>query len=306
MNSYRNRILEILQNSDLQKVTPKSIRLQLEQEFNVDLSQDKSELKTLIFQLLDSLSGNSTDALENNTVLENKSTLENNSALENDTVSKDSSTVSEESKVSQEQTKRKTGFHKEYYLSKELSVLLNKQTCSRPEVTREIWDYIKARNLQDTKDKRYILTDDLLFTVLKKKRMHMFEMTKVVSTHIKEAVEQEESQDTSRIKKKKLSRKSTSVRKSTSGKSNSGKKGGWNKEYKLSKELAMVLNTEKESRPQIVKKLWEYIKSLDLQDPKDKRFIKTDELLFKVFKIKRLNGFKVNFIYSKLDEFVFK
>lgn len=48
-------------------------------------------------------------------------------------------------------------------------------------------------------------------------------------------------------------------------------------------------------RPTVVKKLWEYIKSHELQDPKDKRFILCDELLKSVMgRQSRVNAFKMN------------
>jgi chromatin remodeling complex protein RSC6 len=53
----------------------------------------------------------------------------------------------------------------------------------------------------------------------------------------------------------------------------------------LSPALCAVFNNEytELGRPEVVKKLWEYIKSNDLQDPKDKRFIICDSKLKKIF-----------------------
>ncbi|MEI2624150.1 MAG: DNA topoisomerase III [Giesbergeria sp.] len=47
--------------------------------------------------------------------------------------------------------------------------------------------------------------------------------------------------------------------------------------------LAAVIGTEPVARPAAVKKLWEYIKAHDLQDPKDKRTIVADDKLRAVF-----------------------
>jgi DNA topoisomerase-1 len=52
---------------------------------------------------------------------------------------------------------------------------------------------------------------------------------------------------------------------------------------KLSKELSLVVGEEKLSRPEVTKKIWEYIKKHDLQDPKNKRLIRPDANLAKVF-----------------------
>jgi upstream activation factor subunit UAF30 len=48
------------------------------------------------------------------------------------------------------------------------------------------------------------------------------------------------------------------------------------------------------SRPQVVKKLWEYIKGHELQDPNDKREIICDEKLQAIFKTTKVNMFKMN------------
>ena len=60
-----------------------------------------------------------------------------------------------------------------------------------------------------------------------------------------------------------------------------GKKGS--NEYVLSPELGKVLKAEKLSRGDIMKKIWKYIKDNDLQDPKNKRLIKPNADLAKVF-----------------------
>jgi upstream activation factor subunit UAF30 len=56
----------------------------------------------------------------------------------------------------------------------------------RSEITKKIWDYIKKHGLQDQKDKRQINADDKLKAIFGgKTSVSMFEMTKLVSGHIK-------------------------------------------------------------------------------------------------------------------------
>ena len=50
-----------------------------------------------------------------------------------------------------------------------------------------------------------------------------------------------------------------------------------------SAELAAVIGSEPVARPEAVKKMWEYIKAHNLQDPKDKRTIVADDKLKPVF-----------------------
>lgn len=44
----------------------------------------------------------------------------------------------------------------------------------------------------------------------------------------------------------------------------------------------------------MVKKLWEYIKANELQDPKDKRQIRCDEKMQAVFKTGKVDMFQMN------------
>ncbi len=55
------------------------------------------------------------------------------------------------------------------------------------------------------------------------------------------------------------------------------------KPLNVSPELAVVVGNGPMPRSEVVKKLWVYIKSKNLQDPKDKRNINADEALKKVF-----------------------
>jgi len=56
----------------------------------------------------------------------------------------------------------------------------------RTEVTKKIWDYIKKNKLQDSINKRLINADEKLRQVFGGKRqVSMFEMTKLVSNHLK-------------------------------------------------------------------------------------------------------------------------
>jgi upstream activation factor subunit UAF30 len=51
----------------------------------------------------------------------------------------------------------------------------------------------------------------------------------------------------------------------------------------ISADLAAVVGTGPMPRSEVVRKLWEYIKKHDLQDPANKRNIVADENLKKVF-----------------------
>ena len=49
----------------------------------------------------------------------------------------------------------------------------------------KVWDYIKARNLQNPQDRREILADDTLRKVFGKDKVTMFEMNMHLAQHLK-------------------------------------------------------------------------------------------------------------------------
>lgn len=67
----------------------------------------------------------------------------------------------------------------------------------------------------------------------------------------------------------------------------------------LSPALSSLLNETQLSRPQTVKKIWEYVKERDLQDPSDKRQIRCDDAMRAVFKQDRVHMFTMNKILNQ-------
>jgi chromatin remodeling complex protein RSC6 len=67
-----------------------------------------------------------------------------------------------------------------------LSAVVGNKPIPRTEVTKKLWAYIKRKGLQDKKKRTNINADDALKTVFGgKKTVTMFEMTKLVSKHLK-------------------------------------------------------------------------------------------------------------------------
>lgn len=67
-----------------------------------------------------------------------------------------------------------------------LAAVVGKDPKPRTEITKKIWDYIKANDLQDASNRRMINADDKLRPVFDgKEQVSMFEMTKLVNQHIK-------------------------------------------------------------------------------------------------------------------------
>lgn len=74
---------------------------------------------------------------------------------------------------------------KPMHLSAELEAIIGKGPMSRGEVVKKIWVYIKKHDLQNPKNKRNILADEKLKPIFGKNEVTMFEMTKLVSGHLK-------------------------------------------------------------------------------------------------------------------------
>jgi chromatin remodeling complex protein RSC6 len=67
-----------------------------------------------------------------------------------------------------------------------LGAVVGTKAIPRTEVTKKLWAYIKKNGLQDKKKKTMINADDKLKPVFGgKKTVTMFEMTKLVSRHVK-------------------------------------------------------------------------------------------------------------------------
>ena len=82
--------------------------------------------------------------------------------------------------------KPNAAFMKPVQPSAALAEVVGSKAIPRTEVTKKLWAYIKKNGLQDKKNRRMINADDALKTVFGgKKVVNMFEMTKLVSKHLK-------------------------------------------------------------------------------------------------------------------------
>src|SRR5882672_1255202 len=83
-------------------------------------------------------------------------------------------------------SKPNAAFMKPVQPSAALSEIVGSKPIPRSEVTKRLWAYIKKNGLQDKKNKRMIKADDALKPVFAgKATVNMFEMTKLVSKHLK-------------------------------------------------------------------------------------------------------------------------
>jgi upstream activation factor subunit UAF30 len=96
--------------------------------------------------------------------------------------------VIEEIRMAKKKSGRKpsAAFMKPMTPSPALAEVVGAKALPRTEVTKKLWAYIKKNGLQDKKNKRMINADAPLKTVFGgKASVNMFEMTKLVSKHLK-------------------------------------------------------------------------------------------------------------------------
>jgi len=68
--------------------------------------------------------------------------------------------------------------------SPQLAAVIGTEPVARPEAVKKMWEYIKAHNLQDPKDKRTIVADDKLRAVFGKDSAGMFELAGILGQHL--------------------------------------------------------------------------------------------------------------------------
>ncbi|HHY87070.1 MAG TPA: hypothetical protein GYA07_16280 [Verrucomicrobia bacterium] len=86
------------------------------------------------------------------------------------------------------QSKRKPGaaFMKPVQPDEKLAAVIGDEPVPRSEITRKLWDYIRANNLQDPNNKTRINADDKLRELFDgRDQVTMFEMTKYVFGHVR-------------------------------------------------------------------------------------------------------------------------
>ena len=80
-------------------------------------------------------------------------------------------------------SKRKSSFG--HLLSVEMSEFLGMEECARGQVVKKLWEYIKAHKLQDPKNGQRIILDDKLKILFPgRKFVTMFNMNKLLSSHV--------------------------------------------------------------------------------------------------------------------------
>ncbi|KAG6416459.1 hypothetical protein SASPL_123889 [Salvia splendens] len=159
------------------------------------------------------------------------------------------------------------GLNKLCGVSPKLQAIVGQPELPRTEIVKQLWVYIRKHNLQDPENKRKIICDDALRLVFETDCTDMFKMNKLLAKHI---LRLEPTKEPVQAKKSKVEDDSTKQNSDPSL-----------LPVVISDELAKFFGTgEKEMlQSEALGRVWEYIKSNELEDPLSSMVIHCDAKL---------------------------
>ncbi|KAK8587067.1 hypothetical protein V6N13_086073 [Hibiscus sabdariffa] len=310
------RLFEFLDESDLNTTTTAIVRRRLEQDFGIDLTDRKKFIREQVDLYLqnhfenaeeqrqeqdgddqtDKIKSEETDGSDSDDGEEETERAKNKKA----------SSKKRSKRVDGEGKRKGGGFNKASRLSPQLQELLGVPELARTEVVKQIWVYIRDKNLQDPVNKKNIICDETLHALFGVDSIDMFQMNKALSKHIlpldpdevksmeKEKPQKHEREEVKSMEKEKP-RKHEREEDTDEAKGKEKRQKGFLAPLQLSDALAKFLGTgENElTRASVIKRMWDYIKENNLQDPSDKRKVICDEKLKELFNVETFHGFTV-------------
>ncbi|XP_026398148.1 upstream activation factor subunit spp27-like isoform X2 [Papaver somniferum] len=293
------RLREFLSVSDLNTTTTGMVRRKLEEDFGVDLSEKKAFIREQVDLYLQTQVEKNDDEEKEEEVDEEEE--EEEEEPERRTSSRNGGTrkkkkVSKKANDGEKKRGGGGGFNKVCSLSPELQKIIGVPEMARTEVVKQLWAYIREKDLQDPKNKREILCDESLRDLFRVDSINMFQMNKVLSKHIWPLESDEATVTPVKTEKKEQKRKQEKTEGSDDSQpKDKRQKLGFHAPLKLSDALVKFLGTGETSlsRAEVIKKMWEYIKLNNLQDPSDKRQIICDDKLKELFNLETFTGFTV-------------
>ena len=81
--------------------------------------------------------------------------------------------------------KSNSAFMKPLNVSADLAAVVGNGPLPRSEVVKKLWEYIKKNDLQDKAKRTMINADAKLKEIFKVAQVSMFEMTKLINSHLK-------------------------------------------------------------------------------------------------------------------------
>jgi len=312
-SSMRN----ILKTADLDTLSAKQVRKQLESEFKCEMTEHKKFIDKKLMQLLDELPAEKENGSESSSAAESEEESEPEKkvapkrkaepkapvakkkavpkvvkpAAAKNEIYTDSDSDAEFSEPapsgppqpSKRAAKKAPGAGRgevaDCRLSPELAAIVGAEILSRSEVTRRIHQECILRKLHESDDRTYIICDEQFKKLFGgQERLRVSTLTNHCKKHI------------TKLSKAELN----------GGKKKRNVTTGYMKAAWLDPVLADVLGHNRMARSQVIKELWKIIKERGLQDPRNKQFMLVDDQLMAVFKKKRVKTFGMMSYVSKL------
>jgi len=314
----------ILETHDLSTLTLRMTVSLLESRFKVDFSSEKPTIRALVDRAMNELESKRNQNQTNSNDDHSNSSNSSFSSSNSHSSSSNSSSLPTEVKVepksnSTQKRKRKTTkvSQKLSYFKKPVVIthdglcnVVGTRMLSRCEVSQRIIKYAKEHELQDARDGRIIHCNDQLKEIFNVNSFTCFTLNKLIVPFLKrpedcnESLQNEakqmESQLLQELNEEEIKNGGVKERKKkktkTSENGEESKRGAAFKvPYVLSTELQEVVGEKVLSRPDVVKKLWMYIKEHDLQDKQNRKMIICDSKLQTLFNGEStVSGFSMN------------
>ncbi|CAI0429728.1 unnamed protein product, partial [Linum tenue] len=291
------RLREFLKNSDLETTTNTIVCRKLEEDFGVNLSDKKGFIREQVDLFLQSQfeeqaaevvgdngyeeEGSAADDRESR--VQDGDEVEEDEEEEEETVgrsSKRKTRAKGRSRKQPEEGKKRAGggFTKLCRLSPQLEEFLGAPEMARTEVVKQLWVYIKEKELQDPSNKRNILCDEPLRTIFCVDSINMFEMNKALTKHIWPLDSDDVIPAKTATQKEKQKQQESEEEPDDPGRKEKRQKSGtkgFMAPLQLSDPLVKFLGTGEHaiSRSEVIKRMWDYIKQNNPSDPSDKRTI---------------------------------
>ncbi|KAF2920363.1 hypothetical protein DAI22_08g203401 [Oryza sativa Japonica Group] len=182
------------------------------------------------------------------------------------------------------------GLNKVCGVSPELQAIVGEPTMARTEIVKQLWAYIRRNNLQDPNNKRKIICNDELRLVFETDSTDMFKMNKLLAKHIRPLEAKKDSnRDSKKLKpvdSEPISPAETDVNQLP---------------IILSDALASFFGTGEKEMPssEAVKRVWDHIKSNNLEDPANPTMILCDSKLKQLFGCESLTAVSVSELLSQ-------
>jgi len=191
-------ISEILEGANLDEVTQKGVRKQVEEKLGVDLTDRKKEVDKLIMDTLNEKRNGSEEEEEEEESEEEKKPAKrgrkpkasaknggSESGSDDDSEPRTKKTKKAPAKKATGGGGRKpgTGYTKECKLSPELAAVMGQPSMARHEVVKQMWKIVKEKNLYDPKNKQFAICNAELLPVFGVKRFRTFGMMKYLKNH---------------------------------------------------------------------------------------------------------------------------